>query len=119
MAFLCRNDRVLFTGDAVNADTFLLEMNRAELAAYADRLDALAVRVGDEGTTVYAGHLNRGQTFRTILNLAEACREVSRGETYGDPPGMSVYVNAEERPSRRLHYHGNTCVVYDRAAFND
>ncbi len=117
MAYLLRKEHVVFVGDAVNADTFLLEMDEEELLRYSDTLDRFAERIGDSSVTLYSGHLNRGQTFATIANLAAACREVAAGNTLGDPPGQSVYVFEREKPSRRLHYHGNTCVVYDRSNF--
>lgn len=117
LVFLCREEKVVFTGDAVNADTFLLELDEDGLMEYADTLDRFSSIVNDEGVTVYGGHLNRGQTFRTVHNLAEACREVARGETFGDPPGQSSFIFDKEIPTRRMHYHGNTCVVYDRANF--
>ena len=117
LVYLCRQEKVMFTGDAVNADTFLLEMDEDALEKYACTLDRLAQLVGDPEVTLYAGHLNRGQRFETITNLAAACREVAAGDTYGDPPGMSSFVFEREKPARRLHYHGNTCVVYDRANF--
>ena len=117
MAYLCREEKVVFTGDAVNADTFLFDLDEEGLIAYAATLDRFAGIVNDDTVTVYAGHLNRGQTFQTVYNLAAACREVAYGNTYGDPPGQSSFVFDREIPTRRLHYHGNTCVVYDRANF--
>ncbi len=117
MGYLVPDEKLFFTGDAVNADTFLTGLDEKGLVDYADRLDALADRIGDDSYTLYARHLNRGQRFATMDNLAAACREVAAGDTYGDPPGQSVYIFEKEKRSRRLHYHGNTCVIYDRESF--
>ena len=112
--FYIPQDKILFTGDAINADTWLLETDKEGLIDYADRLGALADDLRDPEITIYAGHINRGQEFNIIRDLAEACREVANGDTYGDPPAMTSFVFEKEMPSRRLHYHANTCVIYDR-----
>ena len=116
LAYLCRQEKVVFTGDAINIDTHLKRLDRKGLFEYRDMLYRFISLAGEE-VALYAGHINRPHTIQVARNLARACEEVAMGKTYGDPPGESIFRGKTGNPSVRMHYAGNTCVVYNSDNF--
>ncbi len=116
LAYLCRQEKVVFCGDAINVDTHLKRLDREGLLGYRDMLNRFISFVGED-VALYAGHINRPHTIQVAKNLARACEEVAMGKTYGDPPGESIFQGKTGNPLVRMHYSGNTCVVYNSGNF--
>jgi hypothetical protein len=52
--------------------------------------------------------------IQVAKDLAKACEDVAMGKTYGDPPGETIFTSRNNDPAMRMHFVGNTCVVYNR-----
>jgi hydroxyacylglutathione hydrolase len=112
LAYFCRQEKVVFCGDAINADTHIKGLNIQGLRDYSEMLKRFISIVGED-VRLFAGHLNRAQSIQTAKNLAAACEEVADSQTEGDPPGESIFIDQKSPKSMRMHYHGNSCIVYN------
>lgn len=112
LAYFCPEENIAFVGDAINADIHIKALDRQGLLAYREMLNRFVAIVGEE-TRLYAGHLNRAQPVALAKNLATACEEVANGQTQGDPPGETIFMQNSGNTSTRMHYHGNSCIIYD------
>jgi len=110
--FYIRQENIAFGGDGINVDTHLKRLDRAGLLAYRDTLHRF-LSITDEDVVIYAGHLNRPHKSNVPKNLALACEEVANGETRGDPPAESIFLEKAGNAAMRMHYHGNSCIIYD------
>lgn len=104
--------KIAFVGDAINADTHIKKLDNQGLLEYRDMLHRFASIVGDD-ITLYAGHLNRAHKINVVHNLAAACEDVAEGRTAGDPPGETIFLEKAGNPHMRMHYNGNSCIIYN------
>lgn len=114
MVFYLPAQKIVFVGDGVNIATHLEALNREELRRYAKNLRRMVELVGEDAT-LYACHTNRPHSIKVAKNLIAACEEVSAGKTAGDPPGETIFTELNNESCIRIHYHGNTCVVYNNS----
>ncbi len=114
MAYYCAQEKVCFTGDAMNVDTHLKSMSRKGLVEYVDMIERFINRVAPD-TVTFSAHLNRPHAMRVPRNIQAACLEIASGQTYGDPQGEAIqqHIGAFHNPNIKMHYHGNCCVVYN------
>jgi glyoxylase-like metal-dependent hydrolase (beta-lactamase superfamily II) len=112
LAYYIRQENIAFGGDGINVDTHIKKLDRAGLLAYRDMLYRFLSITGDE-VTIYAGHLNRPHKSNVPKNLALACEEVANGQNAGDPPGETIFLEKAGNTAIRMHYHGNSCIIYD------
>ena len=112
LAYYIRQENIAFGGDAINVSTGLKRLDREGLLAYRDMLYRFLSITGDD-VAIYAGHLNRPHKSNVPRNLALACEEVANGETRGDPPAESIFPEKAGNPALRMHYHGNSCIIYN------
>lgn len=118
MSYYCRQENIVFAGDAMNVDTHLKALDREGFREYARMLERFFARV-DPSVTVFTAHLNRPNTLRVARNIQMCCLEIAEGHTYGDPPGEAIQKHFGPKgfnnPDIKMHYHGNCCVVYNSA----
>ncbi len=110
--FYIRQENIAFGGDGINVDTHLKRLDRAGLFKYRDTLRRFLSITGDD-VKIYAGHLNRPHKSNVAKNVALACEEVANGQTQGDPPAETIFLEKTGNPAMRMHYHGNSCIIYD------
>lgn len=118
LAYFSRTDGIAFVGDAINADTHIKALDRDGLREYARMLRRFLERTGEE-VIMYAGHLNRAQRANVARNLAFACEEAADGNSWADPPGETIFPEKAGDPGVRMHYHGNSCIIYNRRLLAD
>ncbi|WP_402468412.1 MBL fold metallo-hydrolase [Isoptericola aurantiacus] len=87
-------------------------------AKYADVVRRFVDKVGSD-VTLYSGHNNLAQTIRTAHNIIEACEEVAAYRIENDMPADSIFEYQKNTPQKyhRVHWAGNTGIVYDAAKF--
>ena len=114
MAFYCASEKIAFTGDAMNTDTHLKGIDRAELEKYPAMLDQFLSRISTD-TVLYSSHLNRPNGLRVPLGIKKACLEILAGKTKGDPQGEAIqqHIEAFHNPHIKMHFSGLCCVVYN------
>lgn len=112
LAYYCPEEKIAFCGDAINADTHIKKLDAEGLREYSRMLKRFIAIVGED-TRLFAGHLNRAHSVQVARNLAAACEEVAEGKTYGDPQGETIFEEKMGNRSVRMHYHGNSCIIYD------
>lgn len=118
LAYFIPSAKIAFCGDGINADTHIKKLDNQGLLDYAAMLRRFASIVGDD-ITIYAGHLNRGHKINVLHNLAAACEDVAEGRTAGDPPGETIFLEKAGNKAIRMHYHGNSCIIYDSALLKE
>lgn len=114
IAYYIPEVKACFTGDAVNMDVHLETLDRKGLMSYRDRLLTVKEKLPAD-CCVYSTHTNRPHPMRIFDTVAAACEDVLEGKTAGDPPQESMFVFQYGNRNIRLHYHGSTCIVYDRS----
>ena len=114
LAYYLPSEKIAFCGDAINADTHIKKLDDRGLLDYRNMLFRFASVVGDD-ITLYAGHLNRAQKINVVRNLAAACEDVAEGRTAGDPPGETIFPEKAGNRAVRMHYSGNSCIIYHSA----
>lgn len=112
LAYFIRQEKIAFGGDGINVDTHIKKLDRQGLLDYRDMLYRFLSITGED-IRIYAGHLNRPHRANVPRNLALACEEVASGQTAGDPPGETIFLEKAGNPAMRMHYHGNSCIIYD------
>jgi glyoxylase-like metal-dependent hydrolase (beta-lactamase superfamily II) len=112
LAYWIPSEKIAFVGDGINADTHLKKLDRQGLLDYSAMLQRFLSIVGED-ITMYAGHLNRAHKANVARNLAAACEEVANGQTAGDPPGETIFLEKAGNLAMRMHYHGNDCIIYN------
>ena len=112
LAYYIPSEKIAFAGDGINADTHIKKLDNQGLLDYRDMLYRFLSIVGDD-ITIYAGHLNRAHKANVIRNLAQACEDVAEGRTAGDPPGETIFLEKAGNPAIRMHYSGNSCIIYN------
>ena len=121
MSYYCAQENVVFAGDAMNVDTHLKALDREGFLEYARMLDRFFARV-DPNVRVFTAHLNRPNTLRVARNIQMCCLEIAAGQTRDDPPGEAIQKHfgpqGFNNPHKKMHYHGNCCVVYDEEKLN-
>ena len=117
LAYYIRSENIAFGGDGINIDTHLKRLNKEGLLEYRETLHRFLSITGDN-VIIYAGHLNRPQRSNVPKNLALACEEVAAGHTENDPPGETIFLEKAGNHSIRMHYHGNSCIIYDSSLIN-
>lgn len=115
LAYYVREEKVCFTGDAVNIQTHLKRFDNAGMREYAEIIERM-IDITGEDCTIFSGHMALPQTVASARNLAAACREIADGRIEEDPPAEMIFKNQKNGGERdyRFHYHGNTCVIYNR-----
>ncbi len=114
MAFFNREEKYVFTGDAVNTDTHLKHLDTAGFREYVKVLDHFISIVGDD-VTIYPAHLPLEMTIDVAKNLRTACAEIAAGNIDHDPPCDGIFHARKQNRNIRGHYVGNVCAVYDRS----
>ena len=114
LAYYIRSANIAFCGDGINIDTHIKKLDRQGLIDYSDMLSRFLTVTG-ENVTIYAGHLNRAHKSNVPKNLAAACMEVANGQTEDDPPGETIFLEKAGNLNIRMHYHGNSCIIYNSA----
>ncbi len=112
LAYWIPDEKIVFSGDAVNVDTHIKKLGKEGLLEYSQMLDRFLDTVGEDAKN-FAGHLNRPHSSRVTRSLSAACREVAQGETENDPPGETIFLEKAGNTSMRMHYHGNCCIIYN------
>lgn len=112
LSYYIPQEKIVFGGDGINIDTHIKSLDRAGLLAYRDMLYRFLFFTGED-VRIYAGHLNRPHKSNVPRNLALACEEVANGMTAGDPPGETIFLEKAGNPAMRMHYHGNSCIIYN------
>jgi glyoxylase-like metal-dependent hydrolase (beta-lactamase superfamily II) len=112
MAFYNREDKYVFSGDAINTDVHLKKMTKQSFAQYIDTLQNFLKRVEDD-VKIYPAHLPLTMNTEIVRNLIAVCEDIVTGKTEGDPPGETIFTKRNNNPAIRMHYVGNTCVVYN------
>jgi glyoxylase-like metal-dependent hydrolase (beta-lactamase superfamily II) len=112
LTYFIPEENIAFGGDGINIDTHIKGLDREGLLAYAKTLRHFLSITGDS-VVIYAGHLNRPHGSNVPKNLALACEEVANGLNEDDPPGETIFLEKAGNPSVRMHYHGNSCIIYD------
>lgn len=115
MAYFVRSEKICFTGDAVNIQTHIKKCDNQGMRKYAETIQRFIDIVGDD-CILFAGHMAIPQPVDNARHLVTACLEVAEGKIEEDPPAEMIFKNQKNGPGKnnRCHYHGNTCVVYDR-----
>ncbi len=112
MAYYIPQEKILFGGDGINVDTHIKNLDRQGLLDYSKMLRRVLSITGED-IRIFAGHLNRPHKANVPRNLAAACEEVANGQTAGDPPGETIFLEKAGNPAVRMHYHGNSCIIYN------
>ena len=115
-AFYCPEENVCMTGDAMNVDTHLKAMTMDGFKDYIAMLDRFFEQVRPD-TVFYASHLNRPHRLRVPMNIRAAAVDLIEGRIDDDPPGEAIqkHLTSFNNPDLKMHYHGNCCIVYNRA----
>lgn len=146
LAYFDRENKICFTGDGINHPAIQVHNldfyyntpeHRALLpefmgitldspqltlgecyAKYAEVVRRLIGIVGDD-VTIYSGHCTLPQTITTAKNIAAACDELATYQIEGDMPADSIFEYQKNNPQKyhRVHWYGNTGVIYDAAKF--
>jgi hydroxyacylglutathione hydrolase len=143
LAYFFREEKVCFTGDAINIDEQIPNIykfynepeHRINLTKYLDiEMDSPRLTLKEcyskystvvkrfisivgEDVTLYSGHLSAPLTIQVAKDIAGACEEIGMGLTQYDPPGESIFTyqsNASTGRDLRIHFCGNVDVMYDR-----
>jgi glyoxylase-like metal-dependent hydrolase (beta-lactamase superfamily II) len=87
-------------------------------AKYADVVRRLLDKIGDDAV-LYSGHCTLPQSTQTARNIISACEEVAAYWIEGDQPADSIFGYQKNTPEKfhRVHWSGNTGIVYDAAKF--
>jgi glyoxylase-like metal-dependent hydrolase (beta-lactamase superfamily II) len=114
LAYYIPKEKIAFGGDGINVDTHIKSLDRDGLLTYSKTLLRFLSLTGDD-ITIYSGHLNRPHKSNVPKNIALACEEVAHGQTEYDPPGETIFLEKAGNSSIRMHYHGNSCIIYNSA----
>lgn len=114
LAYYIPDEKICFSGDAVNFQVHIKRKNEEELLECRRAL----LRFGDivgEDCRLYSGHLLIAQPMSIVPNLAQAMLEVSEHKIHGDLPVEMIFKNQKNAKDRlnRAHYVGNSCLVYN------
>ncbi len=112
LCYECREENVVFVGDCINADVHLKRLNSEDMRLCGKWVERF-IAVVDKDVRLFAGHLNRPHKIRAAENIAGACREIADGKKAGDPPGEAIFPDQNRKRNMRMHYVGNSCVVYN------
>jgi glyoxylase-like metal-dependent hydrolase (beta-lactamase superfamily II) len=88
-------------------------------AKYAEVVRRLLAIIGDNAT-IYSGHCTMAQTVQTAKNIIAACEDLAAYRIEGDQPADSIFDYQKNTPQKyhRVHWSGNTGIVYDAAKFD-
>lgn len=114
MAFLNREEKYCFTGDAINTDTHLKKLDREGFRRYKKTMENFIERVGDDEVTIYPAHLPLPMTMEVPKNLVRICQELIDDKVDRDPPGETIFRPRRQNRAIRMHFYNNTCIVYNR-----
>lgn len=114
LAYYVPEDNIAFGGDGINIDIHLKSMPREGFEEYIKTMERFISMV-PEDVRIFAGHLNRAHRINVPRNIIAACKEILNGDTAGDPPGETIFAGRTNNPDIRMHYHGGTCIVYNRS----
>ncbi len=81
MVFLCREERVLFSGDAFSNSTLILGFGCLTVEEYLESLLALIPKLGDSFDRVFEAHSTGELPKGILLGVAEVCRDVLLGKS--------------------------------------
>ncbi len=81
MVFLCREERVLFCGDAFSNSTLLLGFGALSVEEYLQNLLALRPQLGDSFDRVFEAHTTGELPKDIIPGVIAVCQKVLRGES--------------------------------------
>lgn len=112
MAYYCKEENIVFSGDGANVDIRLKHLDCQAMLEYRKTLMRFMSRL-EPDVKIFAAHTNRPHGRKMLEHLAKVCEEITSGKTWGDPPGETILRNHIGRSEIRMHYYGNTCVVYD------
>ena len=112
MAFYNWKENYVFSGDAINTDVHLKKLSARDFKQYIDTLKNFLRRV-DDSVKIYPAHLPLTMNTGIIRNLIAVCEDIVAGKTEGDPPGETIFTKRNNNPAIRMHYRGNTCIVYN------
>lgn len=112
MLFYNRQENYVFTGDIINTDVHLKKLDREGFIKYRSDLQAVIAML-DKDVTLYPGHLPLPMEIEVAHDLVAICDDIIAGNTYGDPPGETIFTERNNNADIRMHYVGNTCIVYN------
>jgi hypothetical protein len=113
MAFYNRAERYAFTGDAIDTEIHLENLDRQGFIAYQKSLLRFVERVGED-TVLYPAQHHIPLTAKIAHTLANICQEIASGEIDQDPPGEPIMKAIGNNPMNRAHFSGNVCVAYKK-----
>ena len=113
MVFFNREEKYVFTGDAVNTDVHLKKLNCEGFKEYINTLKRFISIVGDD-VRIHPAHLPLAMDIEIAKNLIVVCEDLVAEKITGDPPGETIFEDRKNNPSIRMHYYNNTCVVYNK-----
>jgi hydroxyacylglutathione hydrolase len=143
LVYYCRDEKVCFTGDAINIDEQMPNIDRfynepehranltrilgtamdspvltlRECYSKYSQLVKRMISIIGEDMTLYSGHLSAPLTIQSARDVGAACEEIGQGLTELDPPGESIFAyqsTATTQRDLRIHFCGNVDVMYDR-----
>lgn len=117
MAFYCAEEKVCFTGDAINTDVWMLDADEKQLRDYVGTMECFVKRVAPD-TTIWPYHLPEPMSVDIAKNLAVIAEQICTGCVDQDPPCSSMFWPLMDNRNWRGHYYNNTCIVYDRSRFH-
>jgi len=118
IAYFNRDEKYVFTGDAISTDVHLEELNLKGLLKYRDTINRFISIVGED-VRIYPTHLPTSVDINIAKLVAKACEEAAKGNIQNDPPGEPIMKAIGNNPVNRMHFAGNVCIAYKKSRFVD
>ena len=112
-AFYNAEEKYCFTGDAVNTDVHLQNLDPEGFRTYRASMERLLTRISPE-TVIYPAHLPLPMTTDIIRSLIHITDDIIAQNVEKDPPAESIFHGKNNNRNIRGHYYNNTCIIYDR-----
>lgn len=114
MTYYIPEEKICFTGDAVNHQVHIKRKDEKGLLECREALLRFIEIVGED-CRLYSGHLLIPQPVSVAHNVAQAMLEVSEHKIHGDLPVEMIFKNQKNNGEHlnRAHYVGNCCLVYN------